>query len=333
MKKVAINGLGRVGRLLLRRFMQEDFKQFTLVAVNDPMPPDNLAYLMKYDSVHGRSGLDVSVEADKLVLDKTTLHLFHETEPEKLPWEKLGIDVVIECSGHFTKRAEAARHIKAGAQRVLISAPSPDADLTVVMGLNEQDFDPAKHMVISNASCTTNSLAPALKVLHECFGIENALVTTIHAYTSSQHLVDVPAKKKIRGRAGATNIIPTATGADAATVLVMPEMESRLSALAVRVPVADGSLTDISAILSKPASVDDINSAFRAAAENGLKGIMEYSDDELVSSDIIGNPHSTIIHGQSTRVIGDRHIKVQTWYDNEYGYTCRCLDLLETLPF
>lgn len=333
MKKVAINGLGRIGRLLLRRYMQNSFSSFELVAVNDPMPEDNLEYLLKYDSVHGPSGLDIAFEPGMLIVDETPLHLHHEKEPEKLPWKELDIDIVIECSGKFTKKTDATKHLQAGAVYVLIGAPSPDADITLVLGVNENSFRPEKHRVISNASCTTNSLAPVLKIMHECFGVEDALVTTVHAYTSSQSMVDVAAKKKIRGRAGAMNIIPTATGADAAIVQVIPEMKDRIAALAVRVPVADGSLSDISATLTKAVTVDELNSAFNAAAKNSLQGILAYTEEELVSSDIIGNPHSSIIHALSTKVVRDRHVKVQAWYDNEYGYACRCLDLLETLPF
>ena len=328
MKRVAINGLGRIGRLLLRRYLQGGFERFTLVAVNEPMSPENLLYLLKYDSVHGRLGCDVSIEQGKLHLGNLTIPLFAETDPASLPWGKEGVDQVLECSGRFTKRAAAAKHLDAGAARVLISAPSADADITLVMGVNEGDFEPERHHVISNASCTTNSLAPALKVLDEAFGIEQALVTTIHAYTASQSVVDQAASKKIRGRAAAINVIPTGTGADAATVGVMPQLKDRLSALAVRVPVADGSLTDISAQLKNAASAEEINAAFRAAAQGELRGILAYSDEDLVSSDIIGDPHSGIVHGLSTRSQGQL-AKIQVWYDNEYGYSCRCLDLLE----
>ncbi|WP_193164220.1 type I glyceraldehyde-3-phosphate dehydrogenase [Microbulbifer hainanensis] len=328
MKRVAINGLGRIGRLLLRRYLQGDYKRFTLVAANEPMSSENLLYLLKYDSVHGRLERDVSIEKGKLHLDKLELSLSSEMSPEKLPWDDEGIDVVIECSGHFTKRAAAAKHLEAGARRVLISAPSPDADIMLVMGVNETDFEPDLHHVISNASCTTNSLAPALKILDDNFGIEQALVTTIHAYTASQSVVDQPAGKKIRGRAAAVNMIPTGTGADAATVAILPQLKDRLSALAVRVPVADGSLTDISAQLKTGSNAEEINRVFKAAAAGELSGILDYSEEELVSSDIIGNPHSGIVHGLSTRTQGNL-AKVQVWYDNEYGYACRCLDLLE----
>lgn len=331
MKRVAINGLGRIGRLLLRRYLQGGYKCFTLVAANEPMPPENLIYLLKYDSVHGRLERKVSIEQGGLRLDELELPLFSEKDPEKLPWSGEGVDLVIDCSGRFTKRAAAAKHLEAGAGRVLISAPCKDADVTLVMGVNEADFEPDHHQVISNASCTTNSLAPALKVLDDNFGIEQAHATTIHAYTASQSVVDQAAGKKIQGRAAAVNIIPTGTGADAATVAVMPQLKGRLSALAVRVPVVDGSLTDICAQLKSGASADEINGAFKAAAQGELRGILAYSEEELVSSDIVGDPHSCIVHGLSTRVQGSL-AKIQVWYDNEYGYACRCLDLLERLP-
>jgi len=328
MKRVAINGLGRIGRLLLRRYLQGSYQRFSLVAANEPMSPENLLYLLKYDSVHGRLGRDVSIEEGRLCLDPLALSLFSEKDPTKLPWGEENVDLVIECSGHFSKRAAAAKHLEAGAGRVLISAPSADADVTLVMGVNESDFEPDRHQIISNASCTTNSLAPALKVLDDNFGIEQAHATTIHAYTASQSVVDQGAGKRIQGRAAAVNIIPTGTGADAATVAVMPQLKGRLSALAVRVPVVDGSLTDICAQLKSGATAGEINGVFKAAAQGELRGILAYSEEELVSSDIVGDPHSCILHGLSTRVQGDL-AKIQVWYDNEYGYACRCLDLVE----
>ncbi|WP_323844204.1 type I glyceraldehyde-3-phosphate dehydrogenase [Microbulbifer magnicolonia] len=328
MKRVAINGLGRIGRLLLRRFLRGNYQRFTLVAANEPMPAENLLYLLRYDSVHGRLEHEVSIEQGKLHLDKLTLPLFAEADPAKLPWDEECVDLVIECSGRFTKRVAAAKHLEAGARRVLISAPSPDADVTLVMGVNETDFEPDLHFVVSNASCTTNSLAPALKVLDDSFGIEQAHVTTIHAYTASQSLVDQAASKKIRGRAAAVNIIPTGTGADAATIAVLPQLKDRLSALAVRVPVVDGSLTDICAQLKHAASAREINAALKAVAQGALRGILAYSEEELVSCDIVGDSHSCIVHGLSTRSQGEL-AKIQVWYDNEYGYACRCLDLLE----
>jgi len=332
MKRIAINGLGRVGRLLLRRYIEHNYKEFAIVAVNDPMPTDTLAYLMKYDSVHGRADFSITAEDNLLGVDHFELKRFSETDPERLPWEELEIDVVIECSGRFCSYSGSSKHISAGATRVLIGAPYAEADITLVLGVNDRHFDPEKHFIVSNASCTTNSLAPPLKVLDSAFGVERALVTTVHSYTSSQTLVDTPANKKHRGRSGAINIIPTSTGADAATALVLPQLEGRLSAVALRVPVADGALTDISAELDMFAKVEDINEAFRQAAAGSLSGILAYSDEELVSSDILGDSHSAIIHGLSTRVIDGTLVKVQAWYDNEYGYACRCLDVIEQLP-
>lgn len=331
MKRIAINGLGRVGRLMLRRYLNNGGANFSIVAVNDPTPAENLAYLLKYDSVHGLANFEVRVEDDQLWLDDLQIQLYSETDPANLPWQKREVDLVIECSGKFNRRADAAKHITAGAKRVLIGAPSADADSTLVLGVNEQNFDPERHVIISNASCTTNSLAPPLKLLSDQFGIEAALVTTVHAYTSSQSLVDVAASKYHRGRAGAVNIIPTSTGADAATIMVLPELAGRLSALALRVPTPDGALTDISVVLQTDTDATEINRAFKAAAQGSMHGILDYSDDELVSTDIIGNPNSSIIHGCSTRVVRDRLVKVQAWYDNEYGYACRCLDMVELL--
>ncbi len=331
MKRIAINGLGRIGRLILRRYLQETFAQFAVVAVNDPAPADNLVYLLKYDSVHGRAGFDIEYRDSELWLDDVHIPLYSELDPERLPWQALEIDVVLECSGRFTDRASAIKHINAGATRVLISAPSPDADVTLVLGVNDKRFDPDRHFVISNASCTTNSLAPPLKVLDDRFGVEQALVTTVHAYTAGQATVDRAARHKIRGRASALNIIPTSTGADAATERVLPQLKGRLSALALRVPVADGALTDVSVYLKKPATVAGINSTFKEAAGKEMSNILAYSEEDLVSSDIIGNPHSAIIHSQSTRVLQDHFAKIHVWYDNEFAYACRCLDLLERL--
>lgn len=330
MKRVAINGLGRIGRLLLRRYLQGGYEHFTLVAANEPMSTENLLYLLKYDSIHGRLNHDISIEQSRLYIENLELSLFSEMNPEKLPWDEERIDLVVDCSGRFTRRAEAAKHLQAGASRVLISAPAADADITLVVGVNETDFQPDLHHVISNASCTTNSLAPPLKVLDDNFGIEQANVTTIHAYTASQNVVDLPASKNIRGRAAAINMIPTGTGADAATITVMPQLKDRLSALAVRVPVADGSLTDICVQLKNSVDAAQINAVLKAAADGKMRGILAYSEEELVSSDIIGDPHSGIVHGLSTRSQGNL-AKVQVWYDNEYGYACRCLDLLERL--
>jgi glyceraldehyde 3-phosphate dehydrogenase len=327
MKRIAINGLGRTGRVMLRRFLTGDAPEgLELVAVNDLADADDIAYLTTYDSVHGRLAKPVALEGDRLVFEDRSVPIFRKAEPEGLPWGDLGIDLVIECTGAFTSRAGAARHLAAGARRVLIGAPAPDADVTIVLGVNPGDFDPEAHQVVSNASCTTNSLAPVLMVLNRAFGLEDVVATTVHAYTASQGIVDKPAKKKHRGRAAAVSMIPTSTGADAATVQVMPQLAGRLRAIAIRVPVPDGSLTDISARLTLAASAEDINAALAAAASGELAGILGYTTEELVSVDILGRRESGIVHARSTASTG-RLCKVLVWYDNETGYAARCLDL------
>ncbi len=328
MTRLAINGLGRIGRLVLRHYMEEAPAGVEIVAANDLVPTGDLAYLLKYDSVHGRARFPVTATDDGLRLGDRNIRITAITEPDKLPWQELGVDVVLECTGRFVHRRDAARHLDAGAGRVVISAPSPDADYTVVMGVNDDGYDPQQHRIISNASCTTNSLAPALKVLLDNFGVEMALVTTIHAYTATQGLVDRPAKKPIRGRAAAVNLIPTSTGSDKATARVLPALEGRLRAVAVRAPVADGALTDINALLAREVTEEEVNEAFRrAAGQPPLQGILGYSEEELVSSDIIGDPRSGIVHALSTRVVQGRMTKVQVWYDNEFGYSRRLFEL------
>jgi glyceraldehyde 3-phosphate dehydrogenase/glyceraldehyde-3-phosphate dehydrogenase (NAD(P)) len=327
MKKVAINGLGRIGRLILRNVVETPNDCIDIVAANDLTPMDDLAYLMRYDSVHGRSPFEVKYGEGYLDLGGKRVTVTHEKDPENLPWKKLGIDVVLECTGAFRGRSDAGKHVKAGASRVIISAPSEDVDGTFIMGVNEKTYEPAKHHIISNASCTTNSLAPTVKVLNDTFGVEYLFVTTIHAYTSSQSLVDKAARKMRRGRAAGISFIPTSTGAADATALVIPELAGRMNAIAVRAPVPDGSLTDIVALLKNDVTVESVNQAFKKAAEGSLKGILAYSEDELVSADIIGCPHSGVIDSLSTMVIMNRFVKVFVWYDNEYGYSHRMIDL------
>lgn len=326
MKKVAINGLGRIGRLLLREYISNPPSGFEIVAVNDLVNIDNIAYLLKYDSVHRRFQHDVEFDEESLTIDGKKIMVFHQADPHQLPWGALNVDLVIDCTGVFTHHDKAAFHQEAGAKKVLISAPSDTADLTLVMGANEQEYDFAKHDIVSNASCTTNSLVPSLKILNDTFGIESVMVTTVHAYTVSQGMVDEPSKKPIRGRAGAINIIPTSTGSDKATGLVLPELKGKISAMALRVPVPDGAITDVVAHLSKSVTEQEINNTLRAAAEGPLSGILGYTEDPIVSSDILGDTHSGIIHALSTRVINDNMVKIQIWYDNEYGYACRLLD-------
>lgn len=326
MKKIAINGLGRIGRLILREYCRHRPANLELVAVNDLVSAENIAYLIQYDSVHRKFEQDVAFGDDHLTIDGTRIHFYHQADPHNLPWDQLGIDLVIDCTGVFTHHDKAAFHQQAGAKKVLISAPADTADLTLVVGVNDSAYDPAKHHIVSNASCTTNSLAPALKVLDAAVGIESVMVTTVHAYTVSQGMVDEPNKKMIRGRAGALNIIPTSTGSDKATELVLPQLKGKVSALALRVPVPDGAITDIVAVMKRSTTKEEINAALKAAAENELDGILGFTTAPLVSTDILGDPHSGIVHGLSTRVVNGNHAKVQVWYDNEHGYACRMLD-------
>jgi glyceraldehyde 3-phosphate dehydrogenase/glyceraldehyde-3-phosphate dehydrogenase (NAD(P)) len=331
MKRIAINGLGRIGRMVLRHYMEVHPKDIILVAANDLVPTEDLAYLIKYDSAHGRATFPISSDAHTIKMGDTTLNVYAEKDPAQLPWKKLGIDVVIESTGRFTKRELAAKHLEAGARRVIISAPATDSDITIVVGVNDNKFDPKKHSVISMASCTTNSLAPPLKVLMDSFGVERAMATTVHAYTASQALVDKPDKKRNRGRAAAVSLVPSSTGSDIATVLVLPELKDRLRALAIRAPILDGAITDIVADLKNPVTVEQVNAAFKAASNGFLKDILAYSEDELVSADIIGDTHSGIVHALSTQVVQGMMVKVQVWYDNEFGYSRRLLDVIERL--
>jgi glyceraldehyde-3-phosphate dehydrogenase type I len=329
MKKVGINGLGRIGRLVLRHYMTNPSKDIEIIAANDLTPIDDLAYLIRFDSVHGKVPYNVNFGSDSIQLDAKKIMILHETDPAKLPWKKLGVDIVLECTGLFRRRQDAAKHLTAGASKVIISAPSESADLTIVQGVNEQLYDPLIHYVISNASCTTNSLAPAVKVLNDTFGVEHLLVTTIHAYTASQALVDRSARKIRRGRAAAVSLIPTSTGAAKATGLVLPQLKDKMDALAIRAPVPDGAITDIVAELKRKVTVQEVNEAFKKVATGELKNILGFSEDELVSADIIGDTHSGIVDGTSTKVIDGKMVKVLVWYDNEAGYAKKLLELCE----
>ena len=331
MKRIAINGLGRIGRLVLRCYVERKPKDVEIVALNDLTPPSEMAYLIKYDSVHGRAKFPVEAGEDSLVIDGVKIPLYKEKDPSKLPWKELGVDIVLECTGFFTKREKAAAHLEAGAKRVVISAPADDSDLTIVLGVNEDKYDPSKHAVVSNASCTTNSLAPVTRVLNDSFGIEYLMGTTIHAYTSTQVLVDVPKGGGRKGRAAAVSIVPATTGAAKAMVPLFPELKGRMDMISVRVPVADGSLTDIVVHFKKEVTVEDVNAALKSAACGRLKGIVEYNDEEIVSADIIGNPHSGIVDAPSTKVIMGKVAKVMVWYDNEYGYSNRMLELAQLM--
>jgi len=329
MKKIGINGLGRIGRLVLRQYMLDPSNDIDIVAANDLTPIDDLAYLLRFDSVHGKVPYNVSFGSDFIQLGSKKLKILNEKDPLKLPWKKLGVDIVLECTGLFRRRDDAAKHLTAGASKVIISAPSESADLTIVQGVNEDSYNPKMHHIISNASCTTNSLAPAVKVLDDTFGIEHLLVTTVHAYTASQGLVDRSARKIRRGRAAAVSLIPTSTGAAKATGLVLPKLKNKMDALAIRVPVPDGAITDIVAELKSNVTVDQVNEAFRIASMGELKGILGYSEDELVSADIIGDTHSGVVDATSTKVVDNKMVKVLVWYDNEFGYAKKLLELAE----
>lgn len=327
--KVAINGFGRIGRLVYRHAFNDP--RFDVVAVNDLTSPTSLAHLLKYDSVHRRFPADVAPIETGIKVGNKTLQVISEKDPAKLPWKQLGVDVVIESTGLFTKRDDAAKHLAAGARRVLISAPATDPDLTVVMGVNDKEFDAAKHTIISVASCTTNCLAPVAKVINDTFGIKHGLMMTIHAYTNDQVMLDQPHKDLRRARAAAVSMIPTTTGAAKAVTKVLPELKGKIDGTAVRVPVVDGSLVDFTFEVEKPTSIEAVNQAMRDASQGAMKNIIEYTEDPIVSVDVIGNPHSAIFDAKSTMAIGDRLFKILAWYDNEYGYSARMVDMLRLI--
>ncbi len=331
MKKIAINGLGRIGKMVLWHYVTKRPDNVEIVVANGGSgTPEDLAYMLKFDSVHGRFPAEVEYDETSLTVGGQKIAIVDERDPAKLPWAEMGVDIVLECTGKFVDRDGAAKHLEAGAKKVIISAPGKNVDLTVVLGVNESWYKPEEHHVLSNASCTTNSLAPAMKVLEERFGVESAHITTTHAYTSSQVTIDrkKPGKHR-RGRAAAVNIIPTTTGAAKATVEVIPELAGKMTAMALRVPVPDGAITEIVANLKKETTVEELNAAFAEAAAGELKGVLEFSTEELVSTDILGNPHSSIIDGLSTQVLGGRMVKVMAWYDNEFGYSGRLLELAD----
>jgi glyceraldehyde 3-phosphate dehydrogenase len=324
--RVGVNGFGRIGRNFFRAARKAG-ADLDFVAVNDLGSVETMAHLLKYDSVLGKLDAHVAVAKGGISVDGDTLRVLEVRDPKQLPWGDLGVDVVVESTGLFTDRAKAAQHLEAGAPFVIVSAPSNGADATFVIGVNDGDFDPAVHKVISNASCTTNCFVPMVKVLDDAFGVEQGLMTTIHSYTGDQMLVDGPHSDLRRARAAAINIVPTSTGAARATGLVLQSMKGRLDGTSLRVPTPDGSITDLVALLKTSASVDEINAAYQAAASDGpLKGILEYSDQPLVSSDIVGNPHSCIFDSKLTMSMGTL-VKVLGWYDNEWGYSSRLVDL------
>lgn len=317
MVRVAINGFGRIGRLLLRILLE---KKINVVAINSTSDYKTKAHLFKYDTVYGKYGGEVSVAKDMLIVGNKKIHALMERDPEKLPWKKLGIDIVIESTGIFRKREQAALHLKAGAKKVIISAPANDSDKTFCYGINHRDYDSRKHDIISTASCTTNALAPVAKVLNEKFGIISGFMTTVHAVTSSQNIIDNSHKDLRRARAGMSNIIPTTTGATVATEIVLPELQGKLKGLSLRVPVLSGSIIDFNVILKRKTTAEEINRAFIQASKGKLKDILAVTKDPIVSSDIVGDPHAGIIDASSTEVIGGNMAKVLIWYDNEYGY-------------
>ena len=323
--KVGINGFGRIGRCIIRAAIQNPDIEF--VAINDIADTPTMAHLLKYDSVHGTFAADVEVQGEAMLVQGKKIQLLSERDPANLPWRELGVEVVLECTGLFRNRAGAAKHIEAGARKVIISAPAKDEDLTVVMGVNHQSYDPSEHHIISNASCTTNCLAPAAKVLLDRFGIEYGVMTTVHSYTNDQRILDLPHKDLRRARAAALSMIPTTTGAAKAVGLVLPELQGKLDGMSIRVPTPNVSVVDLVVLLGRAVTLEEIQNAFKQAAEGELKGIMRYINEPLVSSDFNGDPHSSIIDGLATMLIGERMAKIITWYDNEWGFANRMVDL------
>lgn len=323
--RVGINGFGRIGRNLFRACLNEPGLDF--VAINDITDAATLGHLLRYDSVHGQLAAEVQVEKEALVVNGKKITILQERDPAKLPWKTLGVDLALECSGLFTDRDKASLHLAAGAKKVLISAPAKGADVTLCYGVNHTAYDPAKHHLISNASCTTNCLAPVAKVLHETFGIKRGLMTTVHAYTNDQRILDLPHSDRRRARAAALSMIPTTTGAARAVGEVLPQLKGKLDGMAVRVPTANVSVVDLVAELEKPATEASINAAMREAAAGPLKGILQYCEEELVSVDFNGNPHSSIFDAALTKVMDNNFVKVLSWYDNEWGFSNRMRDV------
>jgi glyceraldehyde 3-phosphate dehydrogenase len=331
--KVGINGFGRIGRCVVRALYQRGVKDIEVVSINDLTDTKTLAHLLKYDSVHRTFTAAPVGKNDKgLTIGGKDIQVTAIKDPKELPWKSLGVDVVLECTGLFTERAKAEGHITAGARKVVISAPGKNQDITLVMGVNDHQYDPGKHHVISNGSCTTNCLAPIAKVLLDNFGVERGLMTTVHSYTNDQNLLDLPHKDLRRARAAAVSMIPSSTGAAKALAEVIPELKGKFDGLAIRVPTVDVSLVDLTLTTEKPVTIDSINAAMKAASESGpLKGYLQYMDEELVSSDFIGNPHSSIFDATQTKLLGDRFAKVFSWYDNEWGFSNRMVDLVQLI--
>ncbi len=326
--RVGINGFGRIGRQVLRAAKQQGIADIEFVAVNDLTDTKTLAHLFKYDSVHRTYQGDVEAGNGSILVDGDEIKVFAEKDPAQLKWKDLNVDIVLESTGRFTDAPKAKAHIDAGAKKVIISAPAKSEDITIVMGVNEKNYDAAKHNIISNASCTTNCLVPMVKVVRDNFGFVRGSMVTIHSYTNDQNILDLPHKDLRRARAAAVSMIPTTTGAAKATSLVIPELKGKIDGIAIRVPTPDVSLTDLTVVVDKPVTVAEINAAFKRAAEGELANILQYTEEELVSSDYIGNPHSCILDAKSTNVVDGTLLKVSGWYDNEWGYASRCVDLL-----
>ena len=330
--RVGINGFGRIGRQVVRAAKQNGGKDLDIIAVNDLTDTKTLAHLFKYDSVHRTYKGDVKAGNGAITIDGDEIKVLAEKDPANLPWKDLGVDIVLESTGRFTEGSQAQKHLDAGAKKVIISAPAKNEHITICLGVNGEKYDPAKHHIISNASCTTNCLVPMVKVIRDNFGFVRGSMVTVHSYTNDQNVLDLPHKDLRRARAAALSMIPTTTGAAKATSLVIPELKGKIDGISIRVPTPDVSLVDLTVVVEKPVTVQQINDAFKAAAKSGpLKGILNYTDEELVSSDYIGDPHSCIIDGKSTNVVDGTLLKVSGWYDNEWGYSSRCVDLIRVV--
>ena len=328
--RVGINGFGRIGRNVFRAMIRSG-RSFDIVGINDLTDAKTLAHLLKYDSVHGRYDGNVSVDGDSITVDGDRLKVLSERDPSKLPWRDLGADVVLESTGIFRSHEQASLHLQAGAKKVIISAPGKNEDITIVVGVNDDAYDAQQHHIISNASCTTNCLVPVVKVVMDAFGFVRGFMTTIHSYTNDQRILDLPHSDLRRARAAAVNIIPTSTGAARATALVIPEVKGKLDGVALRVPTADVSVVDLTCEVERATTIEEVNDAFRKAAAGSLKGVLAVSDEPLVSSDYIGDPHSSTVDALSTNVIDSTLVHVSSWYDNEMGYSSRCVDLIELI--
>ncbi|MEM3695911.1 MAG: type I glyceraldehyde-3-phosphate dehydrogenase [Candidatus Bathyarchaeia archaeon] len=328
--RVAINGFGRIGRLLYRAAIERN-ANIDFVAINDVTDAKTLAHLLRYDSVHGRFNADVQVKDNSIIVNGKELKVLMQKDPAMLPWKDLDVYLAVESTGLFTKREDAAKHLQAGAKKVLISAPAENPDITIVLGVNQDQYDHEKHNILSNASCTTNCVVPCVKVLHENFGVKAGLMTTAHAYTNDQRIMDLVHRDLRRARAGAVNIIPTTTGAARASALVFPELKGKIDGIALRVPVPNVSIVDLTAVLEKDVTKEEVNAAFKKAAEGPLRGIMEYTEEPIVSTDVNHTSYSAVVDGLSTMVVAGNLVKVLAWYDNEWGFSCRMVELIELI--